>query len=555
MSKIFISYRREDSSDTVGLLFSYLEAHFGRQAVFMDVESIPLGVDFRDHVRTALDQCGVVLAVIGSRWLTVADEKGRARLLDPDDHVRIEIEQALQRDVPMIPVLVSGAKIPAPDQVPPSLKSLSFHNAATLRPGPDFKGDIRRLVSSIDGFLREETMAGRRWKGADQSPAVRQMGFSRRRVLPRLLSAKLQILAAGSVVALLAAVSVLGPRVRGPGLGAAGKHAENQSDLRQAAADEVPDPTTAGEPSQVAATMHTPVDTRAADPETVRLVCPSPEDGTHKNPRYLLVREDAYYVQPGNIRLDPLREDESGSQTPSEQLTQFLDEVNGSNGQEYLALLVQPAGIDAYRALADFLTRAYSQLPAIRIPFGSRWEYCADPARAEPLPFRPRWDIAGAKGTAYFVIEANHVSQLDTATLQNRLRDASPPSSSSASASAISVPASDFEARISSGVRIDPSGRPGVVQMVVLTRKPGAVGESLANIEKGDNSIYQAVLRSMDPRRVNVTLFVYADSFDGSYTARSVAWNAGFDVDWIPKQVGERIAFRLDASSMSACRP
>jgi len=208
--------------------------------------------------------------------------------------------------------------------------------------------------------------------------------------------------------------------------------------------------------------MHTPVGTRAADSGTVRLVCPSPEGGTHKNPRYLLVREDA--------------------------------------------------------------------------------------ARAERLPFRPRWDIAGAKATADFVIEANHISQLDVATLQNRLRDVSPPSPGSASASVISIPGSDFEARISTGVHIT-AGR---LTKVVFTRKPGAVGESLGNLEQGANSVYQAVLRSVYPRRVNVTLVVYADSFDGFYTARNIAWNAGFDVDRIPKQVGERVEYWLASSSSSA---
>jgi len=552
MSRIFISYRREDSSDVVGLLFDYLEAHFGRQAVFMDVESIPLGVDFRDHIRAALDQCGVVLVVIGSRWLTVADEKGSARLLDPDDHVRIEIEQALQRDVPVIPVLVSGGKIPAPDQVPSSLTSLSFHNAATLRSGPDFKGDVNRLVSSIQRFLRSAAIPGRRRNRTDQPQAAREVGFSPWRALRRLPFSRFQFLAAGTVVALVAAVSILGPRVRGPRIDVTRQQADDQSALRLTAADAAPGTSAGDASSRASATTYMPTDTREADSGKVRLVYPSPEGDTQKNPRYLLVREDAYYAQPGDTRLEPLSEDGSGGQMPSDQLTRFLDDIDATKGQDYLGLLVQPGGIKAYRVLASFLTKAYPQLPTVRIPFDSGWEYCEDAARAEPFPFRPRWDIAGAKGTAYFVIEANHISQLDLATLQNRLRDAAPPSRDLASGGVISLPGSDFDARLSSKPQVVAGQVMHQLFGIVFTRRPGAVGESLERLQHGANSIYQAVLRSVDPRRVNVTLVVYADSFDGCYTARNIAWNAGFDVDWIPKEMGEPVEFSFAPSSSSA---
>jgi hypothetical protein len=89
----------------VGGIYDRLGQHFGTDNVFKDVESIPLGVDFRKHLADSVGSCHVVLAVTGARWLV--GDAARARPLDqPGDFVRMEIESALDRDVPVIPVLV-----------------------------------------------------------------------------------------------------------------------------------------------------------------------------------------------------------------------------------------------------------------------------------------------------------------------------------------------------------------------------------------------------------------------------------------------------------------
>ena len=89
---IFISYRRVDTPHVAGRLFDRLEARFGTGNVFMDVDSIPLGVDFRAHLDEAVGRCDVLLAVIGDSWLESRD--GERRLDDASDFVRIEIESA-----------------------------------------------------------------------------------------------------------------------------------------------------------------------------------------------------------------------------------------------------------------------------------------------------------------------------------------------------------------------------------------------------------------------------------------------------------------------------
>src|SRR5262245_28359231 len=98
MTKIFISYRREDSKHAVGRLHTALKKHVRdpRRDIFIDIDNIPKGVDFVDHLDRQVAQCDIMLAVIGPHWLTVQDPKTNARRLDdPGDFVRIEVASAL----------------------------------------------------------------------------------------------------------------------------------------------------------------------------------------------------------------------------------------------------------------------------------------------------------------------------------------------------------------------------------------------------------------------------------------------------------------------------
>jgi hypothetical protein len=91
-----------------------------RGQIFKDIDSIQLGDDFVEVITTAVGSCDVLLALIGDRWLTITDERGRARLDDPDDFVRLEIEAALTRNVRVIPILVEGARMPRADHLRPA---------------------------------------------------------------------------------------------------------------------------------------------------------------------------------------------------------------------------------------------------------------------------------------------------------------------------------------------------------------------------------------------------------------------------------------------------
>jgi formylglycine-generating enzyme required for sulfatase activity len=149
MPKIFISYRRDDSAGMAGRLYDRLKARFGRKNVIMDIDAIPLGVDFRERLRRDVDQCNVVLAVVGREWFGRTPEGGR-RLDDPKDYVRVELETALARGIPVIPVLIDKVSMPAEAELPPSLAGLSYRNAIMVDHGVDFHGHADRLIRGIE---------------------------------------------------------------------------------------------------------------------------------------------------------------------------------------------------------------------------------------------------------------------------------------------------------------------------------------------------------------------------------------------------------------------
>lgn len=153
MVHIFISYRRADSQAVVGRIYDYLENEFGDEKVFKDVDDIPPGSDFRQAINAAVEQCDVLLVVIGSSWLDIRDQHGNPRLENPNDFVRLEIEAGLQRDnVMIIPLLVQQATMPNPDVLPQSLAGLAYLNALKIRDDPDFRRDIGKLINHLKTF-------------------------------------------------------------------------------------------------------------------------------------------------------------------------------------------------------------------------------------------------------------------------------------------------------------------------------------------------------------------------------------------------------------------
>jgi hypothetical protein len=157
--RITISYRRGDSGIITGRIFDRLADHYGKNSVFRDIDNIPAGVDFREHIQRTLDQSDVVLAIVGPRW--VGSHSGRDRLSEPSDPVRVEVETALQKGKPLIPVLVLNARMPVVEHLPSSLHDFAFRNAVTIDAERDFDVHMARLIRSIDQIANKAATDGR----------------------------------------------------------------------------------------------------------------------------------------------------------------------------------------------------------------------------------------------------------------------------------------------------------------------------------------------------------------------------------------------------------
>ena len=160
--QIFISYRREESGGWSGRLYDRLRRDFNRKRIFMDIDSIAYGEDFVKAIETRVAKSEVLIAVIGKNWLTSKDERGNRRLDNPGDFVRMEVGAALKRGIRVIPVLVDGASIPKPTDLPEDLKLLVRKNALRVN-DISFDGDCQRLTAAIRGeskdSLRVATLA------------------------------------------------------------------------------------------------------------------------------------------------------------------------------------------------------------------------------------------------------------------------------------------------------------------------------------------------------------------------------------------------------------
>jgi hypothetical protein len=144
---VFISYRRADASADAGRLYDALRRRFGRENLFMDVDSLRPGEDWVDAIDAAVAGCDVLLAIIGPAWVGEAED-GSIRLQQQLDRVRLELEAALRNDKPVIPVLVEGASMPAPESLPESLQPLLRRHAIRVSHAT-FESDLAVLVRAL----------------------------------------------------------------------------------------------------------------------------------------------------------------------------------------------------------------------------------------------------------------------------------------------------------------------------------------------------------------------------------------------------------------------
>jgi small GTP-binding protein len=158
MSGIFISYRRDETAAHAGRIRDRLSSHFGPARVFFDRNTIGPGSDFVSQIEDSVASAEAMVVVIGGQWLTCQDADGKRRLDDPEDFVRREIVAALKRGIPLYPVLVSGARLPARDDLPEALQGIRRHSAVEVTER-SFQHDLDCLIEALDAALAGPTSA------------------------------------------------------------------------------------------------------------------------------------------------------------------------------------------------------------------------------------------------------------------------------------------------------------------------------------------------------------------------------------------------------------
>jgi TIR domain len=158
--KIFISYRRDDSRYQARMIYEAFLRRMPRENVFMDIDTIPLGVNFVKVLEGWVEQCEVLLVLMGEDWANSTDPKtGKRRLDNPKDFVRVEIRGALTRDIPVVPVMLDGAEIPDEHQLPDDIKGLLSRNAEFVE-YRNFDADVQRLLKKLGvGSSAKQTAA------------------------------------------------------------------------------------------------------------------------------------------------------------------------------------------------------------------------------------------------------------------------------------------------------------------------------------------------------------------------------------------------------------
>ena len=172
MPRVVISYRRSDSAAIAGRIADQLKARFGEDSVFMDIDNIPLGVDYRVHIKGELLKSEILIVVIGPRWLA-PDPDGTRRIHNEADPVRVEIETALREQVPVIPVLVEEAIMPTVKDLPESLHGFAFLNAAEVDIGRDFRHHVDCLGHALNSLSdRKRTAASAPSDASAETPVA-----------------------------------------------------------------------------------------------------------------------------------------------------------------------------------------------------------------------------------------------------------------------------------------------------------------------------------------------------------------------------------------------
>lgn len=166
--RIFLNYRREDTRGYAGRLYDRLSHRFGEDQILRDVDAIPPGIDYVEQIDQLVRQCDLMLVLIGETWLSVQGAGGRRRLHEPGDLVSLEIAAGLERGIPVIPVLIQGARMPDEDELPDRIRSLARRNALEMSDS-HWNHDYQRLTWAIEELTKRPLPGDHSEQGASPS--------------------------------------------------------------------------------------------------------------------------------------------------------------------------------------------------------------------------------------------------------------------------------------------------------------------------------------------------------------------------------------------------
>jgi TIR domain/WD domain, G-beta repeat len=190
MPSIFVSYRRTDAPGHAGRLYDRLADRFGEASVFKDLDSMEPGADFVEVIEETVARCDALVAVIGREWLGATPGGGR-RLDDLEDWVRLEIANALERKIRVVPVLVGGATMPSAADLPEDLRALARRHAVELSESA-WAAQVTQLIDALKRALartpqpRDAAVEPQDAKGGGTTSVSPTPTFERARELARL---------------------------------------------------------------------------------------------------------------------------------------------------------------------------------------------------------------------------------------------------------------------------------------------------------------------------------------------------------------------------------
>jgi hypothetical protein len=155
---VFISYRRMDTAQIAGRVYDRLAREIPEDEIFFDVDTIPIGVDFRQNISSTVNRTAVLLVLVGERWLSLWKRSGwLLGSKSEEDFVQLEIELALASGVPILPLLVENVAMPRAGDLPSAIEEFVSLNAARIRSGRDFNTDMVRVLERIKQYRKPGT--------------------------------------------------------------------------------------------------------------------------------------------------------------------------------------------------------------------------------------------------------------------------------------------------------------------------------------------------------------------------------------------------------------